>query len=433
MKILQYKKNNFAYDYHKFNQKRLNLLSNDHKIEKKVKKILSSVKNNGDKALFDYCKKFDKSKINKNNILISKKMKKNSINQIDPEVFKAFKKAIQNLKNYHKKQIPNNYKITKKGIKIGSIWKPIESVGLYVPGGKATYPSSLIMNVVPALVAGVKRIVVVTPSINNLINPYILSLLDVLKIEEAYQIGGAHSIGALAYGTKTIEPVKKIFGPGNTYVTTAKKQVYGNVGIDLIAGPSEIVVVADKSNNPDWVAADIIAQAEHDENAQSILITNNLNFANKVKKSIQRLIKKLSRKDIIKKSLQNNGIIIMVENMKHSSEIINIIAPEHLHLQNKEKNKILDKVNNAGAIFVGEYSTEAYGDYIVGTNHVLPTCGSAAFSSGLNVLDFMKRSSYIQISKKSSMQLNDYVSKMSSIENLDGHKLSVKIRQISKK
>ena len=432
MKILRYNKKNFYNEFKKFNQQRLNAISNDTKIQKKVKKILESVRKKGDKALFNFCLKFDNSKINKKNILISKKLIQNAKNEIDSNIFKSFKKAIKNVTEFHKRQIPKNFEIDKKGIITGSLWKPIESVGLYVPGGTASYPSSLIMNVVPAIVAGVKRIVVVTPSVNSYINPYLLCLLDYLKIKEAYQIGGAQAIGALAYGTKTIKPVKKIIGPGNQYVSEAKKQVYGSVGIDLIAGPSEIVVVADKHNNPNWVAADLIAQAEHDENAQSILITDNLEFSKIVLQSIKKITKILTRRKIIEKSLQKNGAFIIVKNLLSAPEIINIIEPEHLHLQNKNRSKIFKKIQNAGGVFLGEYSSEAYGDYIVGTNHVLPTCGSAAFSSGLNVLDFMKRSSYVKLSKSGSNSLGKHVLKMSSIENLDGHKLSVKIRQSSK-
>ena len=411
----------------------MNIITNEKKVQNQVKKIIDSIKISGDKALFNYCLKFDKSKITEKNILISKKMINNAKKEINSAVFKAFKKAIKNITNYHKYQFPKNFEVNNNEIITGSLWKPIESVGLYVPGGKASYPSSLIMNVIPAKVAGVKRIVVVTPSIKNIISPYILCLLDLLKIKEAYQIGGPQAIGALAYGTKIVKPVKKIIGPGNAYVSEAKKQVYGKVGIDLMAGPSEIVVVADKYNNPEWVAADLIAQAEHDENAQSILITDNLKFSKNVFMSINKLIKRLSRKKIIEKSLQKNGAFIIVEDLKDAADIINFIAPEHLHLQNKNIKKILNKVQNAGGIFLGKYSPEAYGDYIAGTNHVLPTCGTAAFSSGLSVLDFMKRSSYVKISKKGSNNLEKYVSQMSSIENLDGHKLSVKIRQTRKK
>ena len=347
--------------------------------------------------------------------------------------FSAFKVAINNIKRFHKKQFPQNYKIHKNGLKTESTWKPIDSVGLYIPGGKAIYPSSLIMNAVPAKVAGVKRIVVVTPPQSGKINPYILALLKELAIDEIYQVGGAHAIAALAYGTESIKPVNKIFGPGNAYVTSAKKQVFGKVGIDLIAGPSEIVVVADKNNNPEWVASDLIAQAEHDVNAQSILITDDKDFSNLVLFNLKKLSKEIKNNYIVNKSLTNFGIIILTNNLDNSHKIINHIAPEHLHLQNKNKKKLLKKITNAGAIFIGEYATEVFGDYIVGTNHVLPTSGSAKFSSGLGVLDFMKRTSVVHMDYQSYNNNMDNVIKMANIENLEGHKLSIKIRQMKKK
>lgn len=431
MKILNYENSNFYKQLDILLKKRFQ--KNINNIDNVVKKIITKVMKKGDDALFDFAKKFDGNLINSKNILISKKIRKSYKKKIDVKVLNAFKVAIKNIKKFHKRQKPNNYEIINKGTKIASIWKPIQSVGLYIPGGKAVYPSSLIMNVIPAKVAGVKRIVVVTPSSSQGVDPYILSLLDVLNIDEVYQIGGAHAIAALAYGTNSIKPVNKIFGPGNAYVASAKKQVFGKVGIDLIAGPSEIVVVADKSNNPRWVAADLIAQAEHDENSQSILITDNNDFAKKVLYSIKELTKKLPKKNIIEKSLQDFGIIIITKNLKKISEIIDFIAPEHLHLQNMSRNKILKKINNVGAIFLGEYTSEAFGDYIVGTNHILPTSGSAKFSSGLGVLDFMKRTSIVEMDFESFKKNQDKVSMMAEVENLEGHKLSVKIRQTEKK
>ena len=329
--------------------------------------------------------------------------------------------------------MPKSFQIKKHGVKTSAKWTPIQSVGLYIPGGIASYPSSLIMNVIPAKVSGVKRIVLMTPAKSNKINPYVLALIDELKLNEVYQIGGAHSIAALAFGTESIKSVNKIFGPGNAYVASAKKQVFGDVGIDLIAGPSEIVVVADSKNDPKWVASDLIAQAEHDENAQSILITDNKNFANKVLSSIKDLITNLPKKNTIKKSLDTYGLIILVDDFKNCHNIINNIAPEHLHLQNKDRNKIHKKVINAGAIFLGKYSSEVFGDYIVGTNHILPTSGTAKFSSGLGVLDFMKRTSIVEMNFSGYQKYASKVAKIANIENLEGHKLSVKIRQNDKK
>ena len=430
MKIFNSRNKNFIKELKIFLDKRYE--DSNIKIDKKVKNIIQKVKLEGDKALFDYTKKFEGISLNKKNILINtNNYKKNK--KINKKVKISFKKAIQNITNFHKKQLPKNYSIVQNKTKIGSIWKPIDSVGIYVPGGKSVYPSSLIMSLIPAKVAGVKRIVVATPTFNKKINPYILYLLDLLGVKEAYRIGGAQAIAALAFGTKSIEPVNKIFGPGNAYVASAKKQVFGKVGIDLIAGPSEIVILAGDQNNPKWVAADLIAQAEHDERAQSILITNSKLFAKKVSENLKILIKTFPKKNIILKSLKNFGAIIIIDNFSQAHKIINLIAPEHLHLQNKESIKIYDKISNAGAIFIGEYSAEAYGDYVVGTNHILPTSGSAKFSSGLGVLDFMKRTSYVKMNKKSSNNLEKYVSSISSIENLKGHEFSVKIRQKDKK
>ncbi len=431
MKILDTLNNNFYKDLDKI----LNSRSQTNKlnIDNEVRKIINEIINNGDKALFNFSKKYDSSKINASNILLSNKLRNSFKNKVLKSNISAFKVAIKNIKRFHKKQFPQNYKIHKNGLKTESTWKPIDSVGLYIPGGKAIYPSSLIMNAVPAKVAGVKRIVVVTPPQSGKINPYILALLKELAIDEIYQVGGAHAIAALAYGTESIKPVNKIFGPGNAYVTSAKKQVFGKVGIDLIAGPSEIVVVADKNNNPEWVASDLIAQAEHDVNAQSILITDDKDFSNLVLFNLKKLSKEIKNNYIVNKSLNNFGIIILTNNLDNSHKIINHIAPEHLHLQNKNKKKLLKKITNAGAIFIGEYATEVFGDYIVGTNHVLPTSGSAKFSSGLGVLDFMKRTSVVHMDYQSYNNNMDNVIKMANIENLEGHKLSIKIRQKKKK
>ena len=431
MKILNSLNDNFYSDLRKIIEKRshYNLAS----IDKTVKIIIEDIISRGDEALFEYSYKYDRSNLSEDNILLSKDLRKSYKNNINSDTLEAFKIAIKNTTNFHNQQKPTDYEINHKGVKTGIIWKTIQSVGLYIPGGKAVYPSSVIMNVVPALVAGVERIVVVTPSKSDQINPYILAILDELNISEIYQVGGAHAIAALAYGTQSIKPVDKIFGPGNAYVASAKKQVFGKVGIDLIAGPSEILVVADKDNRSDWVASDLIAQAEHDERAQSILVTDNEYFSSEVLSSLDSIIDKLSRKSIIKKSLQDYGIIIIDPNFKNTSNIIDFIAPEHLHLQNKTRNELLKKVNNAGGIFVGEYSSEAFGDYIVGTNHILPTSGSSRFSSGVGVLDFMKRSSLVEIDFEGFKNYNENVIKMAEVEKLDGHKMSVKIRQMDKK
>ena len=431
MKVINQKKDDILFSLNKLIDLRLEATSK--KIDSVVKKIINEVKSRGDDALIDFAKKYDNISISKSQILIPDNVRKRYKKQIDPKVLKSFEIAIENITSFHEKQLPKNYKINKDNLITGSLWNPIEAVGLYVPGGKASYPSSLLMNVIPAQVSGVKRIAVSTPSNNGNFDPYIMALLDILGIKEVYQIGGAQAIAALAYGTQRIKPVNKVFGPGNAYVVSAKKQVFGRVGIDLIAGPSEIVVVADQHNNPDWVASDLIAQAEHDEKSQCILITDNERFALRVRNKLISLSSQLKKKEIIMKSLNNYGAILILDNLENAAEIIDIIAPEHLHLQNKTAKKIFNKVKNVGCIFLGVYSSEVFGDYIVGTNHILPTSGTAKFSSGLGVLDFMKRTSYVSLNQKSFENLSNSVTDMASIENLDGHKLSVTIRQTNKK
>ncbi|PPR50380.1 MAG: Histidinol dehydrogenase [Alphaproteobacteria bacterium MarineAlpha5_Bin5] len=428
MKILNYNNENFFNELKSHLLKRLS--NTDNKIDNIVKNIILDVKENGDIALIKYAKNLDNVDLSQSDIKLRSINKLYSKDDIDDSVILSFKKAIKNIKKFHENQIPQDYEMhNDDNVKLSLHWKPIESVGLYIPGGKAVYPSSLIMNVIPAKVAGVKRIVCVTPP-SKKINPYILKLLEELEIYEIYLVGGAQAIAALTYGTKTIKPVNKIFGPGNAFVNSAKKQVFGNVGIDLFAGPSEIVVVADDENNPSWVASDLMAQAEHDDSAQSILITDSEEFVAKVRQEIKNLSYDLSKKNTIYNSLEINGLFIVIDNLKDSANIVNFIAPEHLHLQSKHKDEILANIINSGSIFLGEYSCEAFGDYIVGTNHILPTSGSARFSSGLGVLDFMKRNTVIEMNKQSYNNCAKDVEQMAKVEGLDAHKLSVKIRQI---
>tara|TARA_Y100001970_G_scaffold284705_1_gene402633 strand:+ start:1545 stop:2831 length:1287 start_codon:yes stop_codon:yes gene_type:complete len=426
MKILAYSNDNFWSNLDKHISSREEEVSS--KIEADVKLIIKEIKNYGDDKVIQFAKDFDNINLKKDEIKINNLKKLYSFEKLSSETVKSFRLAIQNIRIFHEKQYPSDYEITNMNAKLGSIWKPMDSVGLYIPGGNAVYPSSLIMSVVPAQIAGVKRIVCVTPP-SNKFDPYIAFLLDELNIYEVYQIGGAQAIAALTYGTQTIKPVSKIFGPGNAYVSAAKKQVFGKVGIDLVAGPSEIIVVADKENNPAWVASDLMAQAEHDENAQSILITNSNSFASNVLDKIENLKNNLSKKNTIDKSLKKNGLVVIIEDLKDSYKIINKIAPEHLHLQSKENEFILKNINNAGGIFLGSYSTEAFGDYVAGTNHILPTSGAAKFSSGLGVIDFMKKSSIVEINLSSFENLSKHVENISDVENLDAHKLSVTIRQ----
>ncbi len=426
MKVLNYNSDNFwiLLDNHLS----LRELKTSSKIDDDVKSIIEDIKKYGDDKIVQFAKEYDKITIQKNDIKLSNLNELYSYENLNKDTLESFKLAINNIKKFHKMQFPADYEMVNMNVKLKSIWKPMDSVGLYIPGGNAVYPSSLIMSVVPAQIAGVKRIVCVTPPTINF-NPYIAFLLNELNISEVYQVGGAQAIAALTYGTNTIEPVNKIFGPGNAYVAAAKKQVFGKVGIDLVAGPSEIIVVADESNNPEWVASDLMAQAEHDENAQSILITNSKVFADKVLEKIKYLLNNLNKKETINLSLKNNGLIILIEDLSLSHKVINKIAPEHLHLQSSEREIILKKINNAGGIFLGNYSTEAFGDYIVGTNHILPTFGAAKFSSGLGVIDFMKKSSLVEINEASFDNLSKHVENIADVEKLDAHKLSVTIRQ----
>ena len=301
-------------------------------------------------------------------------------------------------------------------------------MGVYVPGGTASYPSSVLMNCIPAITAGVKKIYMTTPCINKNCNPAILYAAKKCNVKEIYKVGGAQAIAAFAYGTKKINKVDKIVGPGNEFVALAKKEVFGDVGIDMVAGPSEVTVVADKHSNPEWVAADLIAQAEHDNNAQSILLSNNLETINKVNFYLKKLLKNLPKRKIASQSIRNFGISILVKKEKLLIDIINEIAPEHLELYIKKSEKILKKIKNAGSIFLGKYSPEAVGDYLAGPNHVLPTAGSAKFSSGLSVYDFLKRHSIIKMSKSGIESLGASVINLAKFENLEGHANSVKIR-----
>ena len=327
-------------------------------------------------------------------------------------------------------QVPKNYKYKdNKGVQLGSNWKPINSIGIYVPGGTATYPSSILMNAIPAIVAGVKEIVMVMPQKNLNLDPIIAKAAQIVGIKKIYRIGGAHSIAALAWGTKTVDPVDKIVGPGNIYVTIAKKKIFGEVGIDMIAGPSEILVVSDKKNNPNWIAADLLSQAEHDVNSRSILLTNDFSFAKKVVQSIKIILKKLPRSDIASLSWKKNGKIILLKNINNCHSIINMLAPEHLELAIDNPEKIFSKIENAGSVFLGRYTPEAIGDYVAGPNHVLPTGRTARFSSGLGVLDFLKKITYTKCDKKSLQLLSNSAIKIAEAEGLYGHALSIDIRK----
>ena len=404
--------------------------STDTNVDKIVDEILKNIRKNSDKALIKYTNKFDNNKIILFDELIVKESEINSaFKKIDKKVIKSLKHSIKRVKSYHQKQLPKNdiYK-DKHGILLGGLWNPIESVCLYVPGGKAAYPSSLIMNAVPAIVSGVKRIVMTVPAIDGVINKLVLGCAKLLGIKEIYKIGGAQAIAALAYGTKRIDKVDKIVGPGNAFVATAKKKVFGNVGIDMIAGPSEILVVADNKNNPNHIAIDLLSQAEHDELAQSILITDDRKFAVEVKKSVEFFLEKIERKEIAKKSWNKYGAIVICQNLKNCFKYSNQLAPEHLEIAVENPKKYLKLIKNAGAIFLGRYTPEAIGDYIAGPNHVLPTDRTARFSSGLNVLDFFKRTSIVSCNKKNINLIGKDAVILANEEGLQAHALSIECR-----
>ena len=395
-----------------------------------VSNILKEIRVYGDKALIKYIKKYENTEINSSKkFLVTNKEIKNSKKKCSKDFLNAVSLSVRRVSKYQKKLLPKNFKYKDNiGMKLGCTWSPIDSCALYVPGGKAFYPSSLIMNAVPAKLAGVKRIVITTPTFEGNIKPEILAIADLLGISEIYKFGGAQAIAAMTYGTKTINKVDKIVGPGNAYVAEAKKQVFGNVGIDSVAGPSEIMIVADKYSNPEWIAIDLLSQAEHDEEASSILVSDSEKLIESVDTYLQKHLEKLSRKNIARKSLINNGIAILVKNINKSFNIINKLAPEHLEIMIKNSSELLNNIQNAGAIFVGNYSPEALGDYVAGPSHVLPTSGNARFESGLSVLDFFKRTSYIEATKKSLAKVVSSIETLASSEGLDAHAKSVAIR-----
>ena len=399
-------------------------------IELKIKFIIKDIKENGDLALIKYEKKFSKFKnISIKNIKFTKKEKNLIIKRLNKKTKASIDLAYNRILNFHKKQKLSSFSFVDRYKNLFCYKSnPINKVGVYVPGGLASYPSSVLMNCIPAIVAGVKNIYMATPSMEANHNPAVIYAAKKCKVVEIYKVGGAQAIAALAYGTKTIKKVDKIVGPGNAYVATAKKQVFGDVGIDMIAGPSEVTIVADKWSKADWIAADLIAQAEHDESSQSIVISDDIKMINKINYFLYEQLKVLPKKKIAFKSLKNFGLSILVKNKKLLVDTINLIAPEHLEIFTKKPNQILKNVSNAGSIFVGQYSPEAVGDYLAGPNHVLPTSGSARFSSGLSVYDFLKRHSIIKMTKSGIERLGASVINLAKYENLEGHANSIKIR-----
>ena len=400
------------------------------KFESAVAEILAKVKSEGDEALFAYTKQFDKVEINKGTIRVTEEESKEAYDTIDPALLDVIRKALVNIRTYHEKQIQNSwFTSTTNGTMLGQKVTPLNRVGVYVPGGKAVYPSSVLMNIVPAKVAGVPHIVMTTPpGKDGKVCASTLVAAREAGADEIYKVGGAQAVGALAYGTESIPKVDKIVGPGNIFVALAKKAVYGYVSIDSIAGPSEILVLADETANPRYVAADLLSQAEHDELACAILITTSREFADKVDQEVKGFVEVLSRKEIIQKSLDNFGYILIAEDMDEAIEAANEIAPEHMEIVTANPFEDMMKVKNAGAIFIGEYSSEPLGDYFAGPNHVLPTNGTAKFFSALSVDDFIKKSSIVYYSKAALRDIHKDIVQFATSEQLTAHANSIAVR-----
>ena len=426
IKTFNYNKNGASKTLEVFLNRRKSTQKN---IASTVYKIIKDVKKNGDKAVLNYEKKYSKIKTKSNKIFFSNKEINLIAKKTDIKIKKAIDLAFTRIKKFHLKQKISNFKFKDKyNNELSYKYSSIGKVGVYVPGGTASYPSTVLMNCIPAIVAGVKNIYLTTPSLDSKINPAVVYAAKKCGVKKIYKTGGAHSIAALTYGTKNFEKVDKIVGPGNAFVAFAKKEVFGDVGIDMVAGPSEVSIVGDKYSDPKLIAADLIAQAEHDVYAQSILITDNKKLISSVNKNLKQQLVNLPKKKIATQSLKKFGLAIYTNKRNKISEIINIIAPEHLELCTSFNNRLIKDVKNAGSIFIGKFSPEAIGDYLAGPNHVLPTSGSARFSSGLSVNDFLKRHSLIKITKTGIERLGASVINLAKYENLDGHANSVKIR-----
>ena len=404
--------------------------ASNEEVGRSVEKIINDVKVNGDASVLDYTNQFDSLKAESiSELIVSKERLKESFDNLAIEQKNALLIAAERIKSYHQNQVQESWSyLEDDGSMLGQKITPLERAGLYVPGGKAAYPSSVLMNSIPAKVAGVEDLIMVVPTPNGVINELVLAAAHVAEVDLVFTIGGAQAIAALAYGTESIPKVDKIVGPGNIYVATAKRQVFGQVGIDMIAGPSEILIICDGRTNPDWVAMDLFSQAEHDEDAQAILLCPDEDFIKEVEMSISKLLPTMEREQIIKTSLKNRGALILTQDIDDAVKISNRIAPEHLELSVEDPESILDDIKHAGAIFMGKYSSEALGDYCAGTNHVLPTSSTARFSSPLGVYDFTKRSSIVMASKEGAKKLGETASVLAFGEGLQAHAKSALYR-----
>jgi len=394
-----------------------------------VSAIIDDVRNRGDAALLDLTAKFDRLELRADEMAFTAQEIDAAVEACDRETLDALKLAAARIEAFHKGQMPQDRRYTDSvGVELGERWTAVGAAGLYVPGGTAAYPSSVLMNAIPAKVAGVERVVITVPTPDGVCNPLVLAAAKIAGVTEVYRVGGAQAVAALAYGTQTIKPVDKIVGPGNAYVAAAKRQVFGTVGIDMIAGPSEILVLADGENNPDWIAADLLSQAEHDAVAQSILVTDDRAFAEQVVKAIEAQLQTLARTEIARASWEEFGAVILVDSLEASVPLVDRIAAEHLEIAVADPEPLAAKIRNAGAMFLGRYTPEAVGDYIAGTNHVLPTARSARFSSGLSVHDFVKRTTIVKCSPDALAAIGPAAVKLADAEGLEAHGKSVSIR-----
>ena len=400
------------------------------KYEESVREILDAVRERRDEALFEYTKRFDGADINASNILVTEGEIEEAYGMVDPNLLEVILKALVNIRSYHEKQMQYSWFDSKPdGTMLGQKVTTLQRIGIYVPGGKAAYPSSVLMNVMPAKVAGVEEIIMVTPpGKDGRVTPTTLVAAKEAGVDKIYKAGGAQAVGALAYGTESIPKVDKIVGPGNIYVALAKKAVYGHVSIDSIAGPSEILVLADETANPRYAAADLLSQAEHDELASAILVTTSMELAKQVSEWVKRFTEELSRGEIIQKSLDNYGHILVADNMEEAIDAANEIASEHLEIMTADPFNVMTKIRNAGAIFIGEYSSEPLGDYFAGPNHVLPTNGTAKFFSPLSVDDFIKKSSIISYSREALEKIHTDIEQFAEAEHLTAHANSIRVR-----
>lgn len=396
-------------------------------IEQKVRAILDDIRKNGDSAVLNYTKQFDR--IRNSRLKITQGEISRIAGKAEKKTVRALQLSAKRIGTFHERQKEYSWSFSDEGTVLGQVIRPLDRVGIYIPGGKASYPSTVLMNVIPAQVAGVKEIALCVPTPGGDANPYVMAAIQLLGVKEVYRIGGAQAIGALAYGTRTIQKVDKITGPGNIYVATAKKMVFGEVDIDMIAGPSEILIIADSSANPVFVAADLLGQAEHDELASSVLITDSAGLASAVMKEISMQLTMLKRKEIAQSSLLAYGAIIISKDIRSAAEISNSIAPEHLEIMTRSPGRVLPMIRNAGAIFLGEWTPEALGDYSAGPNHTLPTGGTARFSSPLGVYDFIKRSSLLSFSRKGFRKLAGSVKTIADAEGLEAHGKTISLRE----